>query len=187
MERRKNGRLQLLGIAACFAMAFLVHFLYDWTGENVWAGIFASANEIVWEHGKILLLPFALWSIVEFVLEKPPMRRFVIAKAAALYAMLFFMIVFFCLYTAILGDNVLMIDILSTLGLIVLGFWISDSLLKSGSNVDRWFTVSVFALVLLVVMYLSFTVNPPHVGLFEDPITGGYGLPSATDAATIPV
>ena len=33
------------------------------------------------------------------------------------------------------------------------------------------------ALALFIAMYLTFTVNPPHISLFLDSSTGTYGIP----------
>ena len=36
---------------------------------------------------------------------------------------------------------------------------------------------AAFALALFIAMYLTFTVNPPHISLFLDSSTGTYGIP----------
>ena len=175
MKEKRFGILECWGAPVSFALAVLVHFLYPWSGYSVWAGLIGAANESVWEHAKILLIPYGLWSIVEFFAVKPPFKRFVAAKTAALFAMPAAMIGFFYLYTHFTGGSALAVDIIATAVWLALGFVLSSALMKSPKT-DAWFTASVFALVLLAVMLISFTVNPPQAGIFRDPVTGGFGL-----------
>ncbi len=186
MNEKRFERMERWGVLICFALAVLVHFMYQWSGYSIWAGIIGAANESLWEHGKILILPYGLWSIVEFAAAKPSFKRFIVAKTAALYAMLAAMIVFYYLYTFFTGESIVVVDIISTLAWMVLGFVVSSALMRC-PKADAWFTVAVFALVLMVVMLLSFTVNPPQVGLFQDPVTGGFGLFANTVPTMIPV
>lgn len=186
MMEERFRKLERWGVPVCFGLAFVVHFLYGWTNYALWAGLVGAANESVWEHAKLLILPYALWSVVEFAAAKPPLKRFAVAKAAGFAAMLGAMIGFYYLYTLFTGGPVLAVDIISVLAWGLLGFFVSSKLMRQ-PKADAWFTVSVFALVLLAVMVISFTVNPPRVGLFQDPVTGGFGLYAHAESTMIPV
>ena len=45
------------------------------------------------------------------------------------------------------------------------------------NKIRPWFPAAAFALALFIAMYLTFTVNPPHISLFLDSSTGTYGIP----------
>lgn len=184
MDRRLR-QMEWIGIPVCFLLAVLMHNLYEWSGEAAWVGVWTPVNESVWEHGKLLGVPYLLWSAAEWMLFRPNVRRFITAKTAALYAMSAAMMGFFYLYTAVAGHAITVLDIVSTAVWIALGFWISQKGYAS-ARTSEWFTTAIFALILYGVLYVGFTFNPPHWLPFRDPIDGTYGLQRIRVASTIP-
>ena len=60
-------------IIACIVSILLgvfLHFAYDISGQNAIVGIFAPVNESVWEHLKLILIPFTLFSIAFYFYSK---------------------------------------------------------------------------------------------------------------------
>ena len=176
-----------LEIGIVFGLSCLLHFLYDWTGGSVWAGIFAAANESVWEHAKIISGAYALVALAEFLIYRPNPRSFWTAKTFGIWFLVVAVIVFYYLYTAVIGSSGLWVHLISTVVWIACAAKLAGRIGQNPKWADRWFTAMIFALLLYVVCYLSFTVNPPHWGLFEDPQTGEYGLPVVVGVSTIPV
>ena len=59
---------------------------------------------------------------------------------------------------------------------------ISYKVTLSDKNFSTYFVPSLFLLGLFLIAYFSFTVFPPHMGLFKDETTGFYGiLPNYVD------
>ncbi len=175
-ERMRQVLSGLGGTVFCFALAFLLHFAYSWSGEIRFAAIFALANESVWEHVKILLWPFLLWSFAEYYILRPDTRRLVVARTAGAYIVAVLTICVFYIYTGVLGRPVLWFDILSAALWLLVGEIISLRILNARWATKDYYIVALAAMVLLVVMLLCFTVSPPRLGLFADPVTGLYGL-----------
>ena len=42
--------------------AVVLHFLYEWSGGEIWTTLFSAVNESVWEHLKIFSLPYVFWA-----------------------------------------------------------------------------------------------------------------------------
>ena len=42
----------------------LLHFVYDWSGQNPAVGIIAPVSESTWEHLKLLFFPFLLLLVI---------------------------------------------------------------------------------------------------------------------------
>ena len=164
------------GTVISFALASFLHFIYDWSGQLRPAAIFASVNESVWEHVKILLWPYLLWSFAVYYVLKPDLRRLIVARTAGAYIVGALVIGFFYIYTGILGDNVAWLDISSAAVWLLAGEIVSMRILNGRWTTREYYLIALAALVLLVVMLLCFTVSPPHIGLFADPNTGLYGL-----------
>lgn len=180
----------IIGAIVCFIAAVLLHFSYDWSNGSVWSILFAAANESIWEHIKILTLPYLLWSFIEISLFRVPLKNLIVAKTIGVYSIVFATIVFFKLYTSILGKSIVYIDILSAALWIALGFFLSNKVITSNMNFKFWFTPTIFALLLFIVMFLTFTIRPPKIDIFLDPISDSYGIQNkylVTPTAALPL
>ncbi|MFX0208890.1 MAG: DUF6512 family protein, partial [Candidatus Hodarchaeota archaeon] len=76
------------------------------------------------------------------------------------------------------GVESLLLDILIFGLAIFIGQLTSYKLLTSPQLSNSLNILGLIALVLLGIMFLLFTYYPPHLSIFRDPITGGYGIPS---------
>ena len=56
-------RYTMIGILFVLVAGTLAHFLYDWTGRNPVAGLFAPVSESIWEHMKLVFFPSVLYSL----------------------------------------------------------------------------------------------------------------------------
>ena len=56
---------QFFGFAVVSLLGTLLHFLYDWTGENIFAAPFSGVNESTWEHMKLLYWPLLLFAVIQ--------------------------------------------------------------------------------------------------------------------------
>ncbi|MBQ2346921.1 MAG: hypothetical protein II388_00915 [Clostridia bacterium] len=79
---------EICGAVFVSIAASVLHFLYEWSGEEVWASLFSAVNESVWEHMKIFSLPYVVWAFVELCCIRIPFKRFVSGKVLSLYFML---------------------------------------------------------------------------------------------------
>jgi hypothetical protein len=84
--------------------------------------------------------------------------------------------ILFYSYTAVLGESVLVIDILTFVVAVIVGQLVSYKLLTYRELPDMLNTIAPVALVLLAVAFVLFTFYPPHLPLFQDPVTGEYGI-----------
>ncbi len=91
----------------------LLHYVYEWSGNNALIGIIGAVNESTWEHLKLLFWPIFFYSILEYQLIGNKFNNYVTAKAVSLYAGILLIIIIFYTYTGIVGDNYLIIDILT--------------------------------------------------------------------------
>lgn len=182
---RETGRLsrqtrQLLtcigGAAAEFALATLLHFLWKWTHEFLPVAVFASVNESVWEHIKILSWAFLAWSIAEYYILRPAPRRLLIARTAGVLTVITLTVCFFYVYSGVLGRAVMWIDLVSAALWLLAGEFVSIRVLNSPARIDVYWLFSAAIMALVLVMLLCFTASAPHIGLFRDPVTGLYGL-----------
>ncbi len=175
-EKTRTILVCCAGIALCFSLSALLHFTFDLSGRSILTAVFSSVNESVWEHLKILLIPFLLWSIAEYYLLRPNVKRLVVARCAGTISIMLLTVCFFFIYSGVWGSNVLWIDIIAAFAWITCGELVSIRIINSDKNVNDIFPISAALLCLIIVMLLCFTVSPPKIGLFRDPNTQLYGL-----------
>ncbi len=155
----------------------ILHFVFEWTGALA-TSWFAPVNESPWEHLKLTFWPAMLILIFEhfLVYKKDPPNNFALAKTIGLLVMPIIILAIFYIYSAILGTEVLAIDIASFYIAIIVGQLVTYKLYKAsplGENINRY---SVLGLIGFAALVIIFTYFPPHIPLFWDPMHGGYGI-----------
>jgi len=169
-------KMEIAGAVFTVILAFVFHFIFDWTGKNPVIGAFSAVNESVWEHVKIIFFPFVILSFIEYFIVKPSLKRFLVAKTAASVFIVLITIVFFYTYSGILGYEVLAVDIASAVAWAILAFVISYKLYISKRNLEKYYPEAVIVLIVLVAMMILFTYFPPKIQLFLDTESGLYGI-----------
>jgi hypothetical protein len=169
-------RWELVGIAVIFIAGSLFHFLFEWVGSWPPVGVIAAVNESVWEHFKIAFWPALFYAIIEYPFLKRYTNNFFIAKAVGIYIMPIAIAVIFYSYTAIWGEEILVVDILIFFVAVALGQLASYKILAM-RRLPRWTSkAGLVMVVLLAVAFGVFTFYPPHLPIFRDAVSGGYGI-----------
>jgi hypothetical protein len=177
-ERKRILFYESAGIVFIIVFGSILHFTFEWSGSQTIVGVFSAVNESVWEHLKLGFWPAIVFALIEFKYLKKATNNFLFAKTVGIYLIPVIIIVLFYSYTAILGESMLVIDILTFIIAVIVGQLVSYKLLTGKTlpyNLDR---VSLIALLLLSLAFVLFTFYPPQLGMFQDPITGEYGIVS---------
>lgn len=168
----------IIGIPVLFILASLFHFLYYLTGHSRIIGLFVPVNESVWEHLKMLLVPVICWWSIYYLFngEKYNINKdkwFFSALIALISSMLGILFLYYT-YSGALGVELLVVDILITFISILIGQILGLHFYKYGKAVPA--IISITLLLFLVLIFIVFTVKPPHLPLFKDTTTGKYGI-----------
>lgn len=178
LENRTFPRYELIGAIIVCVLSPVFHFLFEWSGNNLFVGLFAAVNESVWEHTKIVYFPFLFYSIIEYFVVKPDFWRFFAAKTVSMSMILLLMITFFYTYSGMFGMESLIVDIIFTLVLIFIAFYISYRLYRSRRVMNFFPLLIIILFAAILAIELLFTVFPPHIPLFQDSGTLSFGFPS---------
>lgn len=166
------------GAAVCTAaLGTFLHFFYGWCGENPVVGAFSAVNESVWEHMKLLFVP----AFLEFFLHSAALGRVYpnlpAARAVSVLVGLAAIPVGFYTYTGIWGTHVLWADIVLFLGAVALMFLLEFHLLRRGRFSGLWQQVTgLLVLWALAFVFVWCTFLPPQIPLWQDAVTGRYGI-----------
>lgn len=158
----------IIGILFVLIIGSIAHFLYEWTGNNTIIGLFVPVTESVWEHMKLLFFPMLLYFFILFI---PLKKTYPCAVSSFCFGILlgtFLIPIFFYIYTAIIGQSILFIDIgifvLST----ILSFYAMYQFTQSCKLKPYTFWLCSLVLFLLIC-FVVFTYHPPESALFADP------------------
>ncbi len=166
-----TGVLFILGIGS------VLHFLFEWSGNSPLVAPFATVNESVWEHLKMAFWPALVWALI----ERGPLNRrinnFDLAKSTSIPLMLLLIVGLYYGYTGILGESVLFLDITIFVVAVLAGQYVSYRLLTGDERSPLLNTVAPIIIIVLAVLFVVFTFSPPHYALFQDSVTGGFGVP----------
>jgi hypothetical protein len=154
----------------------MLHFLFDWSGYLYPIGTFSAVNESVWEHLKLGFWPVIFLTPLEYKYIKHLANNFIIAKTIASYTIPLSIVIIFYSYTAILGTNFLLFDILSFIIAAFIGQFLNYKILIFKKLSRRLDIISLILIILLAGLFVIFTFLPPHLPLFQDSTTGLYGI-----------
>jgi hypothetical protein len=167
---------ELAGTVFIVIIGTILHFTFELSDNQPVVGVFSAVNESVWEHLKLGFWPALVWALIEYRYIKKSTNNFFFAKTVGIYIIPIVIPILFYSYTAVLGESVLAIDILTFVVAIIVGQLVSYKLLTYRELPDMLNKISLVALVLLGVAFVLFTFYPPHMPLFRDPVTGEYGI-----------
>ena len=174
-ERRAIFWSELAGMILITILGSMLHFTFEWSGNQPIVGVFSAVNESVWEHLKIAFWPTLMYAIFEYRYLNKRTNNFFSAKTIGIYAIMLIIPTIFYSYTLLTEEN-LIIDILSFIFAIIVGQLISYKLLTFRKLSKSLELISLVALVILALAFVIFTFYPPQIQLFQDPNTGEYGI-----------
>ena len=160
----------LAGFFFTSVLGTLLHFVYEWSGENPLAALFAPVSESVWEHMKLLFFPMLAWSILESLVLRNKVPDLFWADAAGILTGLLLIPAVFYTYTGILGKSLMWADILLFYLSVAGGFFVRCRLAgkRSRPGISRWLLLA--ALLAFAAAFFAFTRNPPELGIFQPPL-----------------
>ena len=170
---------QIITVIICLILGVILHFTYEWFGENTIVGLFSAVNESTWEHLKLAFFPMLIMAIIgNFVIGKRT-NNYWLAQDIGIIVAITFIVTFFYTYRGVLGKNIDALNIGSFLVAVILGKIVTYKILNSRKNYNAEI-VSIIFLVILFFSFILYTFYPPQIPLFENPISGDYGIQNLT-------
>lgn len=154
----------------------LLHFLYDWTGGSLLISPFSGVNESTWEHMKLLFWPLFLFAAVQRLFFKGQ-KTYWCVKLAEILLGLGLIPVLFYTYNGAFGKSPDWVNIAIfyiTAALVFLFEWWA---FKRDWLPCKHPRLAITAIFLIGTLFVVFTFAPPQIPLFQDPLTGTYGIP----------
>ena len=166
MKIREGANL-IAGILFTLITGTLLHFCYEWSGENPFVALFAPVSESVWEHLKLLYFPFLLVSLL-FHRHKIRQARFLFSRFLGACCGMGSILVLFYTYTGITGQSFLPADLLIFCFSTIVSFFASSFFYHKLQSTPS-LTTSVLLWTVLIFFFFFFTCYPPNLPLFFPP------------------
>ena len=173
--KQASSLWQLAGFALTTLGGTLLHFLYDWTGGSVLVAPFSGVNESTWEHMKLLFWPLFLFALIQRLFFKDQKNYWCVKLPEILLGLVLIPVLFYT-YNGVFGKSPDWINIaifyISAL-LVFLFEWLA---FKKDWLQCKYSRLSFTVIYLIGVLFVIFTFATPQIPLFQDPLTGTYGV-----------
>ena len=166
-------KLNLFHFIFISILGVLLHFTYEWSGDNPAVGLFSAVNESTWEHLKLIFFPMLLLTMIEFlwahIKDKPLPENYLPARTIGILSGMAFIVVVFYTLNGVLGRNYEILNIALYFAGVIYALRTEN---RSGSRqmcINDYVAMTILAI--LAVAFFAFTNYPPELGVFAVPTT----------------
>ena len=162
-------------------LGVLLHFTYEWSGDNPIVALFSAVNESTWEHLKLLFFPMLLLTIIELLFtEKSQLpSNYLFARTIGIISDMAFIVIAFYTLTGVFAKLPDAVNItLYFLG-VFLALCIENKINRGNSQNHSAFAAII--LLALTIAFFVFTKYPPSIGLFANPVLTGFHRSEGAD------
>ena len=164
---------QLFGFALTALGGTLLHFLYEWT-DSVWVAPFSGVTESTWEHMKLLFWPMLIYAVVESFFFKDRTDLWCIKLRGILLGQLLIPVLFYT-YNGVIGKSPDWLNIAIFFISAAIAYIYETRQFNKGITCKKP-KASIAVLCIIAVLFVVFTFKTPTLGIFQDPLTGAYGI-----------
>ena len=154
-----------------------IHFIYNILHKPFILGLVVPINESVFEHLKLVLIPLTAFGIIySLVYGKKENNKNIwnYISIAVILSMIFIPIMHY-LYIAIIKNTSTIFDIVLYILSIIFSY-IYIYIKNGKDNKKDTNKGGILLILLLYFIFVVFTICPPRVELFKDPINNTYGI-----------
>ena len=173
--KQRSVLWQWAGFALVTFGGTILHFLYDWTGGSILVAPFSGVNESTWEHMKLLFWPLFLFALVQRLFFRDQENYWCVKLAQVLLGLVLIPVLFYT-YNGVFGKSPDWINIAIFYITALLVFLFEWWAFKNNRLQCKHPWPAFAAICLIGVLFVAFTFAPPQVPLFQDPVTGTYGV-----------
>ena len=138
----------------CIHYGSFVSFFYEWSSYNKIIGILFPANESTWEHLKLAILPTILYFAFGKIFIKND--NYLFALFISLLVPIVVIPILFYTYTAVIGHEILFIDILIYLFAVLFAFFMCWLILLLNPLNKNYNIIAIIGLIVILICYLTF-------------------------------
>ena len=166
---------ELIGYAFVSLFGTVLHFLYEWLDSATWIAPFSGVNESTWEHMKLLFWPMFIFAMVQGFFFRDYESFWCVKLRGILIGLGLIPLIFYG-YNGIIGKSPDWINIAIFFISGAVAFIYESRRLSASSLECKRPRLALATICLIGALFVLFTFITPEIGIFRDPLTGGYGV-----------
>ena len=166
---------QWAGFALATLGGTILHFLYDWTNGSILVAPFSGVNESTWEHMKLLFWPLFFFALVQRLFFRGQENYWCVKLAEILLGLVLIPVLFYT-YNGVFGKSPDWLNIAIFYISALLAFLFEWWAFKRDWLPCKRPLLAFSVICLIGVLFVVFTFATPQISLFQDPLTGTYGV-----------
>ncbi len=166
---------QFLGFAVTSFGGTILHFLYDWTGQNTISAFFSGVNESTWEHMKLLFWPMFLYAAVQSFFFKD-YKGFWCVKLKGILLGIGLIPILFYTFNGVIGKSPDWLNISIFFVCTAISYIYETKLFKSNETQCKYLKPAFAVLCIIALLFIVFTFFTPKIAIFKDPLTNTFGI-----------
>lgn len=146
------------------------HFLYEWSNQNSFIGLFFPVNESIWEHLKLIFYPNLIYAVIYCIKTKKKPDNLISATSFSIFAGMFYTVIMYYTAKGVIGKDVELINISIFYIAIIITLFKRNHIINQEKYTSK--NVKAIAWGLLFLMGFLFAVwskIPPELGIFKLP------------------
>ncbi len=171
--KKSITKWQLAGFVFTGIAGVLLHFLFDWSGGSIIVAPFSAVNESVWEHMKLLFFPMFIFALVE---GRYVSNSFWCIKLTGIVSGVVLIPMLYYFINGAFGETPDWVNISIFFITAATSYFLETWLFGNACISCKSSKVALLVLCAMASMFVAFTFAPLQIPLFEDPVTGGYGI-----------
>ena len=173
--KRSIALWQFMGFALTSLGGTLLHFLYEWTGEALFVAPFSGVNESTWEHMKLLFVPMFIFAVAQSSFFRDRKDFWCVKLKGILLGIVLIPILFYT-YNGVIGKSPDWINIAIFFISAAVTYIYETRQFNKEKTVCKNPKLALGFLCVIAILFVIFTFATPKIGIFQDPLSGTYGI-----------
>lgn len=173
--KRENWVFGVLGFAVVAFLGTVLHFAYEWLNEALWIAPFSGVNESTWEHMKLMFWPMLLFAVTESFFYRHHEGYWCIKLRGVLLGLALIPLIFY-IYNGVIGKSPDWVNISIFFVAAAVAFIYETKQLNREKVPCKSTRVALIAFSVIALLFMVFTFAPPKLAIFQDPLTGSFGV-----------
>ena len=167
---------QIAGFVFTALIGTFFHFLFELTNESIVAALVSPVNESIWEHIKLLFFPMFLFALFEYAFWGQQYAGFWCIKLKGIVVGMLLIPVLYYTYSGIIGRSVDWVNIVIFFVAVGVVYFLETKMFLENKRCRMPSEYAFVILCMIGIVFFVLTFYPPHIPLFQDPMSKTYGV-----------
>ena len=158
----------VLDIILVCIIGTVFHFAYEFSGRNILVALFSAVNESIWEHIKIACMSIYIVSFIKMAIKEKRDKNLWISLFFKIISIIIIIPIFFYSYRAILGIEILYLDLIILYISIIISEIVENYVKKCLVISSKVEDIYKYVNIIVILIFVIFIFWTPNLGIFRD-------------------